>query len=436
MSSEIPAPDKRNRGPEGARDAGDVVINAGLSPENAARVEALATPKKNFFVKAYEKISNLPVVKRVVGKIELAYNQRLADRYQEKSAVLKQKMDQLAVSAGGLQSARAEMEAVIADLRRDGLPGADLLEVRLGAIDKQRDRLLAERDGVQSDFEAADNRAKLHINKRDRIADRFIDDYDARLQPIETEIRKLHGMGSRAQEAIVAAEAQHRIHLRRVTEIESAKARIEAALRLSGKTDAQISKDPAIQSLDASVATIRDNIRDQREALAKRRDAINERIADTDARANPYRDKREAFIRIKAGRPVQIDVAPRTRGPVFRGTETVRSNSREGDMPLGDEFTDPSMEEGYNPEFPSTDHFIGEWNRYVNELLSPVYNSLDYLITSADRNILIGARGDLESVALSTLRPLMESVLASKGHSNMEVEAIINSFLSSFATRS
>ncbi|MDP1884029.1 MAG: hypothetical protein Q8L10_01555, partial [Candidatus Moranbacteria bacterium] len=72
----------------------------------------------------------------------------------------------------------------------------------------------------------------------------------------------------------------------------------------------------------------RESIRLENEELARRKAEIDKKIAKVDAKANPYRDKREEFARVKGDRPVDMGVETRQRGQVFAGEEIVNAHTR------------------------------------------------------------------------------------------------------------
>ena len=94
--------------------------------------------------------------------------------------------------------------------------------------------------------------------------------------------------------------------------LERTKSEILEALLASGKSESKASRNTVIKSLEKQIENRRSKIAKNRGELEKKQREINERIAKIDAQAEPYRDRRDQLIRVKEGRPIDLDLQERT----------------------------------------------------------------------------------------------------------------------------
>jgi len=295
-----------------------------LNSENQSFLSRMSEGGKKLANQAYEGLYKIPGVNRVVGKLEITYNQFWIDKHEEKAVDFKNKMDGLALKASAFEQSKKEIESAIEDLKSQNIPGVEYesLQLKIKIIDQQKINLLNEKDKAQSKFEARENKAKLYINERDRVADKFIGRYNEKLKPMEKEIENLQTCKDQVDLDIAVTEVKHKEQIAKLDGIEKRKAQVEEALRKTGMSEKEIGKFEAIKTLAGFLADSREKIRLEKENLAQRKAKINEKIARVDAKANPYRDKREEFTRVKEGRSIKIEVATRERGREFKDTNT------------------------------------------------------------------------------------------------------------------
>lgn len=346
-----------------------------LNSENQSFLGRMSEGGKKLASQAYEGLYKIPGVNRVVGKLEIAYNQFWIDKHEEKAVGFKNKMDGLDLKAGAFEQSKKEIESVIEDLKSQNIPGVESLQLKIKVIDQQKINLLNDKDKAQSKFEARENKAKLYTNERDRVADKLIGRYNEKLEPMEKELENLQTCKDQADLVIAVTEVKHKEQIAKLDGIEKRKTQVEEALRRTGMSEKEIGKFEAVKTLAGFLAEGREKIRLEKENLAQRKTKINEKIAKVDAKANPYRDKREEFARVKEGRPIKIEVATRERGREFKGTEETASHTRaensgyessrtyeqESSVETGEETIEEDKE-----RLKTQDYILG-WNSYLQE---------------------------------------------------------------------
>src|SRR3990167_2899126 len=334
-----------------------------LAPERRSGFRALPEQTRSRFGNLYRRLQEMPATRRIVGKLEIAYHQHFLDRDQEQSVGLKTRLDIVDARLEGLEEARREIEADIADIRVNGDPCAEALQMSLQKLDKTRAKIMAERDKAQTAFEAVDNKAKLRATKRDAVADRLITTYDQELLPLETELEALQTARDQMELIVAITEVKHEELTARAERLQERRDHIAELLRRSGASEKDIRQ--ATASFDERVLGIAEEISRDRESIATRKLAIDERVARVDAAANPYRDKREEFVRVKNSRPIDIEVATRTREAAFEGkTPTIGHTRRdaEGAAGPGAETGPPTTESDPRPDVSA---YVSQWNEHL-----------------------------------------------------------------------
>ena len=364
----------QKRAAEQAENKGN--INSVLSPENKNFLEKMSEEGIKIASQVYEGLYNTPHVNRIVGKLEIAYNQFWIDKYQQKAAKFKGKIDSLDLRIGAIDESKKEIESFIGSLKSQNIPGAESLQIKLQNIDRQKVELLNEKDKKQSKFEAIDNKLKLYTNERDRVADKLIGRYEEKLKPMEAELERLQNFNNKIDLMVVAAEVKNKEFLNKLDDLKKRKDQIAETLYKTGMSEKKIRKSEAIKALEQIENILLDGqkmVRMEKENLAKRKAEINKRIAKVDSKANPYRDKREEFVRVKEGRPIKIEVAPRQRSVEFKDAEEIKVHSRR---------IEAGIREAGNKERLQITDYISRWNRFLKEIYkdkAQVIGSKDFL---------------------------------------------------------
>ncbi|MFA7208873.1 MAG: hypothetical protein WC120_01175 [Parcubacteria group bacterium] len=326
--------------------------------------------KKGFATRLYEGLYKIPGLNRIVGKMEIAYNQFRADKHEKKAAEFKGELDANDLEIRALDLAKAQIESNIEKFKQKNIPGVETFQLESKKIDRQKMDILNKKDKKQSKFESRDNKVKLYVNKRDAIADRLIGRYDEKLHPMEQELEGLQTCKDRADLAFAVMDANQDELSIKMQELEQQKTQLEETYRSLGYSDKKIKRNGVVKMLEKQLAQDRKKIRAEKEARAKRKDEIGKKIAKVDAKANPYRDRREKFVRVKEGRPVDMGVKTRERTQVFAGQETIAVRTRkekDGELdsgigaPASVETADKIAVGGW---FNVTD-LVSDWNGYI-----------------------------------------------------------------------
>lgn len=280
--------DEKNEKVEGIFDA-----------QNKNFFEKMSEKGKKVVSKIYEGVYKVPVFNRILAKLEIAYKDFWIDYYEEKNFKSKEKINDLKFSIEAWEKSKKEIENVIDDLKKQNMPGVSSLESKLREIDNKIIDLSNERDKIQLDIEIKNNRIDLYKESRNRIADRFIERYEEKLQPIQKELEKLENLKNKTDLAIAATEIKHKEILAKLDDIEKKKNQVEEALRKTGMSEKEIKNFGTVKELERILEEGRLKIRKEKEELLKRKGEIENKIILANEKASSYINKKEKFIRIK-----------------------------------------------------------------------------------------------------------------------------------------
>lgn len=341
--------------------------------ENANRSlwSRMTSGAKEIMSNAYEGIYMTPGLNKVVGKMEIAYNQFWIDKKEGKAVRLKNKMDSFGARNNALEEVKTEVSKAATMLEELGLPGSatNLREERKieNKISKNENRM----DKLQSRIEDRENRMSIFANKRDAIADRLITHYEKKLSPIEGKLSVLEDRKNEIELFCVSSEVKIDEQKAKIKRIEETRAKREALYIKAGYSDRQIKKDAAMKELNNQISSIYTGIQLEQAKIAERRNKINEKVAKVNKKAEPYRNKKNEFIRIKNNRPVDFGLKERKYADEWKGTAEVHGHPREPGNQIYERqsnYIEPenSLENIY-PDMERFDILTERWNVLVVE---------------------------------------------------------------------
>lgn len=343
-----------------------------LSADNRGFFRKMSDGGREIAGRFYETLYKIPVVNRVVGKMEIAYNQFWTDRHQDKAVALKTKMDGIDRDIKINEQAKNRAESSIAEMKERNMPGVESFQKMLQEVERRMARLSNEKDKIQSKFEARDDKIKSYTNERDGIADRLINYYGEKLKPMEVELEQLQTCQDEIGLLIAVEEGKNREQLARIDDSERQAIEMEASMRSEGVSERKIKQNTKL--FRKVIAEGRAMLESRKKDLLIRRGTIGKRIMKVNVKANPYRDKQEEFIRVKNNRPIDISVPEREGEKEFTGREEMRAHfrkerSREEEIFLGGR----EQREGKSPEIKESDErftvsdYIEHWNEYLKK---------------------------------------------------------------------
>jgi hypothetical protein len=259
----------------------------------------------------FESIKNIPTMNRFTAKIGIAYNQFFIDKKEGKQIDLKDRMDDLDLNLKNLNESKQKMQQVIENLKNGGETGYSSMILEVKNIEKKELEESNKKDRLQSKIEKRENKIKLYTNKRDKIANTMVEKYDKKLSPIEENLENLETERNMLEMFKVGKEAEIEGINDRINFIDKQKQIVVEGLLAQGITADKIDRNIHVIKFTKDVNSYINQILDIRLNIEKRSENINKKIEKADKKANPYKDRRNEFIRITEKRPIKINLEER-----------------------------------------------------------------------------------------------------------------------------
>jgi hypothetical protein len=365
------------------------------NPEVAARqkdealLKSLGESVRNQPETVTPKFSPEPMTftERIVSKMKMGYKQLMADFHEEKSVAAKTKMDTMDLKINALDESKKSILSIAEDLKKQGMPGNEKLLLKLRDLDRERDSLSAKKDKHQSKFEAKQNKVKMYTNERDAIAGKLIEHYDAKLEPMEKKLEELDSQKNELDMDVTVLEIKHSERENHLRSLEEKNKKLEASMKAAGLSESEIRRITKISN--EQIITGRKEMKDEMEKISEHRAKINEKIAKAEKKANPYRDKREQYVRVTKDRPIKMRVTARRKGEpvevheeinsgtrepepgVVSSNETVSDGASKENLPaggfMGGKEGGPKGSEGIEKNGPTLGLFVEGWNVFLKK---------------------------------------------------------------------
>jgi len=343
-----------------------------LNSENQGFFSRMSQGAKNIASQAYEGLYKIPLVNRVVGRIEIAFNQSWLNRHDKKALELKNKMDGLDSQSEACVTSEKAIRAVIENLKQQNLPGVASLYSKLNDIDQKRLELLNKKDGMQSKCEMEKDMVKLYEYKRNGIADKLIEHYNLKLEPLTQDLETIQRCKDRLDLAIADMELKHEAKILELKNIENTKIESEKGLRRAGMSEREIRNFETVKALEEILKQGRKEMKSEKEKLARRKSEIDLKIFKINNKISPYKYKQAEFIRGKERKSgINRQSAEKQSGEDENVVDETQSESnehtefKEQESPHTDEVEKNPKE---NIDQPTASFYISEWNNYLKNL--------------------------------------------------------------------
>ncbi|MFZ2048719.1 MAG: hypothetical protein WAV25_00215 [Minisyncoccia bacterium] len=373
------------------------VVGTRFSPDNQSRFSKLTEGARNIVSKLYEGIKNIPIVQETVGKMQIAYNQINANEYEHGMVILKRRADGFNARVEAIDVFQTKMRTLIEDLKKGGLPGGESLEEKIRESEENKNKLLKKRDKNQSMFEVRDNKRKVHLEKRDMVAGKLINVFETKLAPIEKDLEIAHGKLDQIDLDMAVAEAKHKNKLEELEGLDKTKTQIEETLRAQGESEKNIKKFEAVKQLGEMIAAEKKAMNDERENLQKTRIKVLEKITKIDEKANPLRDKRGDYVRIKNTRGANLNVDARTKEVDQKASETTSGHPRVDSEPSEAELVESTISTENKEGKKETQEFVSLWNESVMENGGDQAKQIDLIKFTKETRFLSNEKMDVEN---------------------------------------
>jgi len=328
-------------------------LKADLSPENRGFFSRMSESAHKLVTGLYERVYSIPGVNRVVGRIEIAFNQIWVDKHQERAIELAARIGSIDSTISPLEKSKEEIKAVIISLQKQGIPGSESLNSKVKEIEGTVGRLMMQRESTRIKLEDRNGKLRTCTEQRDVVANKLISHYGEQLRPIEAELDILRAHKDGADLEIAVAKARHNEQVVRLKGVEDEMARVKEILLETGMSEDDVEKFEAIRQMTGMLAGGYQKIRAEEESLSQKKALIEKKIGETRARTRPYLSRMQEFDRIKLNRPSAQKVP-------LNWESTVPEVNTEASAE-----TESSVEGAESREQITIGSFIKSWNDYL-----------------------------------------------------------------------
>lgn len=381
---------------------------------------------KEIMSNAYEGIYMTPGLNRLVGKMEIAHNQFWINKKEGKASRLKNRMDAFGLKNKSLNTGISEINNAAKILEEFGMGGSASLLVKSKKLEDSISGNENKIDKLQGRVEKRENRVKLFTNKRDAIADRLITHYEKKLSPIEGKLEVLEEKRNEVELFCIASEVRLDEQRAKITKIEEAKKKIQKSYMDAGFSDRQIRKNDVIKELESQINNSYSFIQIEQAKIATEREEINKKIVKTNKKAEPYRNRKNQFVRVKDNRPIDFKLEERKYADEFKGTESTESHPRDsGEYVYGTENREEPSRSYFESSFENMDRFtnlIEKYNKLVKEKGHEIIKIDEKELSQATR------LSSSNQMSTKNFKRIIEQYYKAKKIKEKEYKDIINNF--------
>ncbi|MBU0534809.1 hypothetical protein KKC62_01350 [Patescibacteria group bacterium] len=317
--------------------------------------ESLSGKAKDFATDVFEHVEKMQIGDRILGRLKITYNQFWVDKHDEKANLIKDGINKVGGRISELDEKSVEITSSMQELSGRGVITPSL-QKRLNAIEKEKIRLEFDKEKKQARYNARVEKKTTFIEKRNAIADKLIEYYDGRLEPIENKISKLQLSADVMELDLKVDEIKHKDSVAKLDEIEEIKKRLETKAGVSRKDIREIERHlktgrKAAEKEQKDVFDLRLEIIEQKERIQQ----IDEK------KAEPYRTKREQFEKIKE---------QNAANPPNREALKQRDEARyiQGVKDLEEKVMPEAIETSSKQKLWDLDNLVENWNRELTNL--------------------------------------------------------------------
>jgi len=318
----------------------EVVVD--LNNDNESLFNSMPEGKKGLLRRIYEGIYKIPGVNKIVGKIEIAYNDLRINGLTNKERKLQKEIDDIDKEIKLSEKSQELVQSLIADAKSKGAPTVALEKDMLLTTNRIED-LSREKIDIQEELNQQKEQRDTYINKRREVADRLIGYYDEKIKPMEESLEILQALKSHLDFKSFATEIAHKKQEADLHSIEERLNNVKKSYRAEGRSENEIKK--ASQDLEIYLDTGKTSIQEEREKIFDDREEQEEEIAEAERLVALYKEKRDEFVRIKEGRQIENKKAEVAQDIKTTPVETISIEQSIGRLPV--------------------QSYISRWNEYL-----------------------------------------------------------------------
>ena len=335
-----------------------------LNPENKKLHDELPPKGKKMSERIFGLIYKIPGINRVVGRLEIAYNQSRIDKNQQIEAQMRNQMDELNEKIEESARTEKEIERLSSEIGNMGIKD-EFTSTSLSAsakneeLTEKRRELEKKKEKIQDKLAEREKQTEIHRARIDSVADTLIEQYNETLKPMKEELEKLQSSEDELDLKGVASEAMHEEQEKELDAVAGKRLELMAALTKTGMSEKEIQAFGAIKSLEKLIVEGMEKIQKENMDMAAKRADVVAKIEKTKTKAGVYQGKVEYFENLKNNQKIEAE----TRSKIKAQAEKPSVGASGG---FGGEAR--SREAVYEVDNrPDVGNFINSWNAFLTE---------------------------------------------------------------------
>jgi len=348
--SKVEKPEENLNKQEGRRRAIEINLLDVITEDSKGLWEKMSDKGKKLATNFLESIYKMPGINRVAAKMAIAFNQKWVDFYEKKAAKYKDRVEARNQQINAIEEAKKQIDETITYLKQENMPGITSLQLQLKKLDKEKEKILDKKEKLELKFQKNEKERNLFVEKRNNIAERLIGYYDEKLRPLEDCINQIHSEKAELDKLINQTEARHNERLLFLEEQRRRKMAIEQQLRKVGYSDRKIRN--VVKYLEKYLKNGYAQIEKEKEQLKKKSFEIEEKLVKVEMKADPYKKKREEFIRVKERKQIEFTKEGKKEEKVEKSIDSEKTEEN------------ADVEKGFKL---AVKEIIKQWNEYLEE---------------------------------------------------------------------
>ncbi len=298
-----------------------------IDPKNMVFWERMSAKAKGIMNSMYSGLRKMPATNRLVAKLEIAYNQGRVDKKERKQARLSSEYHSLDQRDAFLEDTQKIKDEAIGMIRAEGFVSKDMIKDKK-RMKKEQAELRYKKDKLQSKIEEKENEKNISANKRDACAERMIAYYNEKLGPIDARLKRLETKKDKVELICLGNEIKMGEIEDYIGDLENTKNKLIEKYEAFGYTEKAALRDSIFKEIDKQIEMHRSRIYSMTMENKIRREEVEPQIAKQSKKAEPFRNRKNQFVRVKDNRPVDFEIPKRTEPKEHTEREEVRSYIR------------------------------------------------------------------------------------------------------------
>lgn len=290
--------------PEELKKGVEIDLMSVITDDSKSLFEKLSDKGKEIAKKVYEGLYNNPVTNRLVAKLEIALNQKRIDVYEKKLSNFKSNLDRIDYCINIFNQSEKELSEYRENALKNNIP-VEGIDKQLKRMRESREKLLLEKEKISPKFEMNKNKRDAYVEKRNIVAQRLIDYYQLKIDPLEKrkEILNQHKNDLENKWKKVYAKHEEQIMI-----LEKQKNDLYQVLLKAGLSERKIKNDETIKEIEKMLRQEKKELVSEKAAVERQMMDVNKKLDKLNNNIYPYIQKRNEFVAVINRMPIDFAI--------------------------------------------------------------------------------------------------------------------------------